>query len=355
MRFQIFHFTAALSRACCRSIPAAVLIRLFRFACTAALMAVCMAASQAGAADAQSPVPPWQSDVERAHPLVGRVFRLSDGKPIEPDSLVQALAAADFVLLGEKHDNPDHHVLQAWLIDRLVAAGRHPAIVMEMLDTGQAPALARYLQNPAADAAGLGAAVDWAAHGWPDWTIYAPIAAAALRAGLPIVAGDMARDTQRAIARGGIAALPEPTRRQLDLASDFDAAQAASLSAELQASHCGQLPTAALPHMMDVQRARDAHLATALVGASREAGDGAVLIAGAGHVRRDRGVPWHLARLAPGRTVAVVALREVEHGANAVDDYGLDRRFDFVWLTPRVDDEDPCVRFGHELRRLRRP
>ena len=47
-------------------------------------------------------------------------------------------AARDFVLLGEKHDNPDHHRLQAWMIDALVARGRRPAIAMEMLDAEQA-------------------------------------------------------------------------------------------------------------------------------------------------------------------------------------------------------------------------
>lgn len=320
----------------------------------AALIVVCMAASQAAAAQS-SDLPAWQTVIAREHPLVGHIFHLGDQNATSPESLVRTLSEADFVLLGEKHDNPDHHTLQAWLIGQLVASGRHPAVVMEMLDASQAPALARYFQNPSADAAGLGVAVEWAAHGWPDWSLYEPIAAVALRAGLPILAGDLTRSTQRDIARDGIAALPEAMRRQLALTTRFDAAQVASLSAELQASHCGHLRASALPHMMDVQRARDASMAAALAAAARHGSDGAVLIAGAGHVRNDRGVPWHLARLAPGRPVATLALREVEDGANTVADYALDRTYDYVWFTPRVDDEDPCVRFNDQLRRMQRP
>ncbi|MGZ9157183.1 MAG: ChaN family lipoprotein [Candidatus Binatia bacterium] len=33
------------------------------------------------------------------------------------------LARAEFVLLGEKHDNPDHHWLQAEVLRGLIAAG----------------------------------------------------------------------------------------------------------------------------------------------------------------------------------------------------------------------------------------
>jgi uncharacterized iron-regulated protein len=76
---------------------------------------------------------------------------------------------------------------------------------------------------------------------------------------------------------------------------------------------------------------------------------GAVLIAGAGHVRRDRGVPAHLATAAPGAVVASVALVEVADGAERPADYaarwGGTVPFDHVWFTPRTDDGDPCDAF----------
>jgi uncharacterized iron-regulated protein len=87
-----------------------------------------------------------------------------------------------------------------------------------------------------------------------------------------------------------------------------------------------------------VQRARDAHMAAAM----REApGDGAVLIAGVGHVRHDVGVP----RMLPDGETVSVAFIEVRADMTAPP--ALD--VDYVWLTPRVDDRDPCERFRKEL------
>ena len=187
--------------------------------------------------------------------------------------------------------------------------------------------------------------------GWPDWSIYAPIAEAALRAGLPIVPADLTRAELRTVGRDGIAALAEPLRARLQRAPSLDAQQAASLAQELRDSHCGQLPDAALPRMATVQWARDAHMAAAML----DSPSGAVLIAGAGHVRRDRGVPWHLRNVAPERSVVVLAFVEVEEAKRDAAEYALADKFDYAWFTPRVDTEDPCTKFRDSLQRLRRP
>ena len=80
-----------------------------------------------------------------------------------------------------------------------------------------------------------------------------------------------------------------------------------------------------------------------------------MLIAGGGHVRRDRGVPTHLARHAPGTTVASVALLEVDPDAAAPADYAARfdgaLPFDYVWFTARGDDTDPCGKLQKTLGR----
>ena len=86
-----------------------------------------------------------------------------------------------------------------------------------------------------------------------------------------------------------------------------------------------------------------------------------VLIAGAGHPRTDRGVAWVLRQMQPDVTVAGLMFREVIDALTAPDEYArtlVDTPalpFDYVWFTPRVDDQDPCERFRRELERLRRP
>lgn len=325
--------------------------------CVAAWVALALSAQTAALSQAMLPeLPALTAPLGREHPLTGRVIRLVDDSAVDPARLVHDATGAAFVLLGEKHDNPDHHKLQAWMIDALSRSGRRPAVAMEMLSADQAPALARYLSDAHADATGLGDAVGWQAQGWPDWTIYAPIADAALRARLPIIAADLAKAAQHGIGRRGLGSLPDYAIARLQLMTDYDPHQAASLARELRDSHCGHVPEDALQGMATVQRARDAHMAAAMIDAAALPDiDGAVLIAGAGHVRRDRGVPWHLARMAPGKTILTIAFREVDPVRTAAAQYVGPGTFDYVWFTPRRDDEDPCARFEERLRRLRRP
>src|SRR5690348_2390749 len=75
----------------------------------------------------------WKSPLGRDHPLTGRIWDVSSTRFINRETLVNRLAGADFVLLGERHDNPDHHLLQAEVLRSLIAVGRRPAVGFEML------------------------------------------------------------------------------------------------------------------------------------------------------------------------------------------------------------------------------
>jgi uncharacterized iron-regulated protein len=297
----------------------------------------------------------WESQVARGHPLVGRVWDVKAARFVEPRELTDRLAASRWVLLGERHDNPDHHALQARLVRELVAAGRRPAVGFEMFSTDDAPAIARYLALHPKSAAGLGDAVNLKRSGW-DWRVYQPIAQAALDAGLPIVATNLSRAATEALRKNGLGGLGRAMLTQLKLDAPRPPAVSASMAREIRESHCGQAPEGALDRMVDTQWARDARIAEALARAGGR--DGAVLIAGAGHVRRDRGVPAHLARHAPGTPAASLAFLEVEATRTAPSDYATRFEgtlpFDYVWFTPRVDDVDPCEKFKKALEQLRK-
>jgi uncharacterized iron-regulated protein len=308
-----------------------------------ALAAACAPAARPGAA---------ASPAGGAHPLAGRIWDTAAARVLEEPALVEALARARFVLLGERHDHPGHHRLQARLVRALAAAGRRPALAFEMLAADQQPALARHLAAAPGDAAGLGDAVGWAQSGWPPWPLYEPIARAALDAGLPIVAADLPRGTARRLAREGAGAVDPALAPALGLDRALPAEDEADLVEEIRRAHCGHLDAGQAARMTLAQRARDAHLAARLVEAATA--DGAVLIAGAGHVRTDRGVPWHLRAIAPGAPVASVAFLEVRDAAAAPAAYGR-LPFDYVWFTERLDDHDPCERFRKPLERLRSP
>ena len=311
---------------------------------------ILLAACRTGVTDVS-----WQSPVGREHRLVGRIWDVAAGRFVTEAAAVARIVQARYVLLGEKHDNPDHHALQARLLRALTAAGRRPAVAFEMLTPSQAGALARHLSARPRDAAGIGEAVNWKASGWPAWSIYEPIARAALEADLPILVANLDPERTRAVSRQGVGALDAALIRRHGLAEALPAGVRVSLAEEIRDAHCGHAPDNLVDAMIVVQRARDAQMAEALLTAPGS--DGAVLIAGAGHVRTDRGVPAYLRRIAPTARTASVAFLEVDpkrpDAASYAARFDHALPFDYVWFTPAVDNEDPCEKFKKSLERLR--
>ncbi len=317
------------------------------------LLSVGAAAAQP-APQLSAPLPAWQAPLARQHPLAGRVWEVRGERFVTPAALAAALAEARFVLLGEKHDNPDHHRLQAWVLGELEARRRAPLVAFEMLHAGQAEALARHLAGRPGEIEGLAEAVGWASSGWPEWSLYEPVFAAAIKARWPLAAANLAPAEVRRVAAEGLEALGAERGAALGLHRPLGEAAAASLAAEIEASHCGHATPALVASMSVAQRVRDAVMADALLSAG---GQGAVLITGTGHARRDRGVPWYLAARGVAAGVLSVALLEVQEGWEdpraAGAGFAGSLPFDYLWFTPRLDDEDPCERFRTQLEKLR--
>jgi uncharacterized iron-regulated protein len=294
----------------------------------------------------------WLSSQQRDHPLVGKIWDVRAGRFVEESALVSAVTGADFVMLGEMHDNPDHHVLQARLVRALAASGRRPALAFEMLDLEDQPKVDASLAEAPRDADALGRAVEWDRSGWYRFAMYRPIFVEGLAAGLPVIAANLPSVAAKGAVMKGPEALPEATRALLAEEEPLAPEVVASLRKEMRASHCdAPLPEPFLDRLAVAQRARDAHMASRILEAG---GTGAVLVTGNGHARRDRGVPMTLARRAPARPVVSVGIFEVSRGRAAPGDYAAEfgaetLPFDLVVFTPGTEREDPCDALeGHD-------
>lgn len=298
----------------------------------------------------------WESPYGRGHVLTGRIFDVAAGNLLARNELLSRLARADYVLLGERHDNPDHHRLQAEVVRELIIRGRRPAMGFEMFGLDNAAAIARHLERYPHDAAGLGPAVNWQASGWPDWSLYQPIAAAAMASQLPVLATNLPLSTARRMSRGG-ASLDPSLRRELGLDRPLPETLVTRMAADIRGAHCGHGSEQSIRAMVGVQRARDAQMAQSLIKGATP--DGAILIAGAGHVRKDYGVPIYLQAKTPGRQIISVAFVEIDDGQTDPRKYlqladDLHAPFDYLWFTPRVDNEDPCEKFKAQLKKMQR-
>jgi uncharacterized iron-regulated protein len=286
--------------------------------------------------------------LHRDHPLAGKIWDVRAARFVDEATLSQALAAADFVLLGETHDNPEHHRLQARALAALVAAGRRPAVAFEMLDIAQQPYVDQALAGPPPhDPDALARAVAWAKSGWPEFALYRPVFDVALRAGLPITAANLSRKQVHDVVRTGASSLAPDVRAMLDRAGPLSKEASDEIRDEMYESHCREMPRSMLEPFVTMQRARDAQMAERLLEAARGRPDGAVLIAGSGHVRTDRAVPSYLAREAPARSRRSVAFQEVSESMRTPADYASafgsgQLPFDFVVFTPATPREDPC-------------
>ncbi|MCR9220594.1 MAG: ChaN family lipoprotein [Alphaproteobacteria bacterium] len=313
-----------------------------------------------GAALAEAPTAApaggWRTEILRDHPLTGRLYDLTAERFADHVTVLDDLAGARFVLLGEKHDNPDHHALQAEIVRRLGREDGFAAVVFEMLSPEQADAL------PARGAAGvdldaLAQAIEWETRGWPDWPAYRAIFAEALAARMALRPGNPRREAVLATVREGLAAaMDEAERARFALDRPLDPADAARLLDQIEAAHCGYAPRDRLAPMVDAQRLKDAALADALIAASAEDGP-AVLIAGGGHVRRDWAAPLYLARRGAAESRILlfveVAPESEDPAAYAPRDSTGSPAADYLWFTPRVDLDDPCARFAQQLERMK--
>ena len=258
------------------------------------------------------------------HPLVGKIWDARAAAFISPDELFARAARARHVILGETHDNPEHHRFQRVAFEALAARGPARLLAMEQFDSEYQDAIDA-ARASGADAEAVADAGHFDRKGW-GWPLYRPLVQFALERGWPLAAANLSRTEARAIvADPGRSALPPapPTVK-------------AALERDIIDGHCGSAPEAKrLASMVEAQRARDARMAAVLKGPS-------VLIAGSGHARRDRGVPLYLA----DRDLVSIAFMEVEAGKTSPQDYfdslaGGDS-YDYLWFTPRAARDDPC-------------
>jgi uncharacterized iron-regulated protein len=278
----------------------------------------------------------------------GLIWDVAAGAPISRSTLEQRIAVTTFVLLGEKHDNPHHHQLQAEILTGLLESGRRPTLVWEMLPRARQPRLDAYLGRDDADADGFATAIGWSDLGWGDWSLFRPVAEAALAGRVPQRAGGLDRADLKAIGRDGMAALPTNLAARLPGGALLSPEQKRVIEDAVFDGHCSYVPRAHLGPMISVQIAKDLALAYALSLSTEP--NGAVLVAGSHHVRRDAGAPVHLARMRPN--ASILAIRFVE---TAVGQFDLDERrktisHDILWFTQPGPDKDYCAvlakRFG---------
>lgn len=212
-----------------------------------------------------------------------------------PDKLASELRSMRVVFIGETHDRYDHHLNQLEIIRRLHALDPNITIGVEYFQRSFQAQVDDYIEGRTPEKDFLRASNYYQGWGY-DYRLYAPIFRYAREQRIPVRALNVPRALASAVARAGIAGVPEKLRA--DLPRDIEPADEAykdRLRPVFEA-HPAAKPDA-FEHFVEAQLVWDegmAENAAAYLNANPDRR--MVILAGSGHVVFGAGIPKRLER-----------------------------------------------------------
>ncbi|WP_412068822.1 ChaN family lipoprotein [Rubrivirga sp. IMCC43871] len=247
------------------------------------------------------------------------------GAQVELAAVCGAIADADVVFLGEQHDDATAHAIQLELLATASASARSAdrplVLALEMVETDVQPALDEYLDDLIRERDWLAAARPWGNYEED----YRPLIEFAKAEGHPVVGTNApGRYVSLVSRRGGIAVLDSlSATAQAWLPPVVAPPSEAVVTAFTELM--GGMPHGSGPSvegMLAAQNLRDATMAWQIAEALALNPGALVLhVNGSFHSAGGRGIPEHLARLAPGARVLIVTMApdaEPGHGDDFV-------------------------------------
>jgi uncharacterized iron-regulated protein len=269
---------------------------------------------------------------------VGKIWSSELNNFLSTKQVENAILGAKYLILGEKHDNPDHHILQRSIIEHLIANNNLSLLAFEMMDPDSQKRLDDIQSESLEDLLAIQEYLDWDTEGW-EWSYYGPLIRSAYESAVPMVGANIS--SSKMMELYGLSALPP----EIDILEQSIKQQ---LNLDIDESHCGLLPESQFPAMVRVQQGRDYSMSQSLGPVDNEGTK--VLIAGNYHARKDLGVPNYLLENNPGLTseeIISLSLMEVDPSETEPEMYLQQHdeiaAYDYIWFTPVISEVDYCA------------
>lgn len=235
-------------------------------------------------------------------PIAAAKVYSSAGLPVPGPAFDAALAAAELVFVGEKHDEVEHHLIQAEALKALHSRRLGLKVGLEMMPFDQQPALDDFISGKMSEA---DFAVLWKKHWGYDYSLYRPVLGYCLKHKIPLVALNAPRNLIIQIARGGLSSLT-PAQRAL-LPSSIEQSADARYRDYVRASireHDPDMPPEREARMLEAMAAWNETMGARAAAAAK---DGPLLvIAGHGHLLFKAGIAESAARRAALKRAVVL-------------------------------------------------
>ena len=248
-----------------------------------------------------------------------RVFDSRHKSLTDFEAMLADLARADVVLVGEQHDDPNTHRLEAAILQGLQRRGVAAMLSLEMFERDAQAPLDAYLNSALAEEAFLAQSRPWPRYA----TDYKPLVEFAKGQRWSVVAANVPRRHASAVAKSGLAAidlLPPDERSQVarDLQCPLD--NYFKRFADTMNSHpapgsekpSAEERAATTERYYFAQCVKDETMAESIASASQNARGPIVHYNGAFHSDFGAGVAERVRRRLPGKRVVIVTVLLVE-------------------------------------------
>lgn len=249
----------------------------------------------------------------------GEIVDTRSGKKCTAADIARAARGTRFVYLGESHDDPLHHQMQADVIRALVADGRDVVVGMEMFTRPVQQNLAGWTLGWYSEEQFIEKS-DWKKQWGFDYALYKPIFDAVKELKLPIVALNVPRDWVRAVGKTGFEGLTSDQKAELPAQMDLGNKNHRAIFDTLMGGH--PMTGTQGDNIYAAQVLWDEGMAdTAVKYMATRRSDRLVMvvIAGSGHTLFEQGINWRVKKRTGDAGVTVVmgeaeAPKEVSRG-----------------------------------------
>ncbi len=264
----------------------------------------------------------------------GAWFDPSAERTLGTDEVLDALDDADFILLGERHDDAAHHRWQLHTLAALHGRGALGAVGFEMFPRSKQEPLDQWRDGELTREAFL-EATEWQRVWGYDADLYMPLFDFVRTHRLPAQALNVDRDTVRAIREAGYEAVDEDERESVGKPAPASEGYRDRLQRVFRHHPGAEDSDTALERFIEAQLFWDRAMAEAMVAALDAHGGPGVGIVGRGHAEYGDGIPHQLKDLGHD---AVRVLLPLDHRAECPEA----EQADFVFaLEPERTAGDP--------------
>ncbi len=264
-----------------------------------------------GCAGATRPEPKTAESIVREQEAPLKLVEAATGNEITIERLLSQVRNKRVVYVGERHDRPDDHAVQYSLLRRLHAEDSSLAIGMEMFQVPFQEPLDRWSAGEI-DETVLRRETEYDQRWGFDFSMYRPMLEYARSRGLEVVALNAPQEVAFAVAKDGVAALPEDIAATLPEIDLEDPAHRALFDAEFDASQhdVGE----GIDRYYEAQVVWDETMGERVAETlGRPHGPTRMIVfAGRVHVKRGLGIPERAARRGAAPYVIVMPVSEKE-------------------------------------------